>query len=371
MERESATLNIKGIGADEFWDHFYKRTAKKKILFKVSFELTYQCNLCCQHCYIPRKPDNLGNYCSRSIHGAEELSYSEVCSILDQLAEIGCFHLNLTGGEPLTRPDILKILEYAKNKGFYIILLTNGTLITTEVANYLKELKINQVDISTYGMRKKIYERVTQVPGSFDRCLQGIMLLHERNIPICIKMTVMNLNIKEFDEVKDFAKKLKATFRWGYFIHPRIDGSREPLFFRLSPKEGIELERKNRPNLFEEERNRKEKGEVSLKRDGLFYCDAGRNSLAITPYGKINLCLEYHFPGYDLRKGGVSEGWKELVNYVKSAKPGKNYQCKNCELQEFCQWCPAEGWLNKGDRGACVPYFRELARIRKEWMKKD
>jgi radical SAM protein with 4Fe4S-binding SPASM domain len=348
--------DIGQIKEDKFWAHFYKRTAEKGVPFKASFELTLHCNLSCCHCYVTPNSSK------------EELSYEEICSILDQLAEIGCFHLNLTGGEIFTRSDIFKILEYAKKKGFYLILLTNGTLITPEVTDCLKDLNINQVDISLYGMTEKTYESITQVSGSFQRCLQGINLLHDRKIPICIKMTVMNLNVGEFNDVKGFAKKLKVPFRWGYFIHPKIDGSKAPLEFRISPEEGVELERRNRPYLLEEEKNSRES---FSKRDGLFYCNAGRNSLAITPYGELNLCLEYHFPRYDLRKGSVPSGWRELVNYAKSAKPGKNYQCKNCELEEFCQWCPAEGWLNKGNRNACVPYFKELARIRKEWIKGD
>jgi radical SAM protein with 4Fe4S-binding SPASM domain len=348
---------IRQIKEDQFWNYFYKRTTQKGIPFRASFELTYQCNLSCCHCYITRDDSK------------KELSYEEICSVLDQLAEMGCFHLDLTGGEIFTRADILKILEYAKKKGFYLILLTNGTLITPNVADYLKDLGINQVDISLYGITKKTYKSITRVPGSFQRCFQGINLLHDRKIPICIKMTVMNLNIGEFDDVKNFAKKLKVPFRYGYFIHPKINCSKEPLEFRLSSKEGIELEKRNHPYLFEEEKRSKKEKETSSKREGLFYCNAGKNSFAITPYGEMNLCLEYHFPGYDLRKGSLSKGWKELVNYVKSAKPDKNYECGNCELQEFCQWCPAVGLLEEGDRNACNPYYKELATMKRKKAK--
>ena len=346
---------IREIKEHKFWDHFYKRSAERRIPFEASFELTYHCNLSCCHCYVV--PDS----------SKKELSYEEICPILDQLAEIGCFHLNLTGGESFTRADTLKILEYAKKKGFYPILLTNGTLITPEIADCLKDLSISQVDISLYGMSEDTYESITRVPGSFQRCLEGINLLHDRDVPIFLKMTVMNLNVGEFDDVKNLAKKLNVPFRYGYFIHPKIEGSKEPLSFRLSPKEGIELETRNQPYLLEEE---KKSRESFSKRDGLFYCNAGRNSLAITPYGEMNLCLEYHFPQYDLRKGSLSEGWEKLLNYVKSARPSKNYQCENCDLRESCQWCPAEGWLNKGDRNACVHYFKELAKIRKEITEK-
>ena len=341
----------------KFWEDFYEKAAEKRIPFKASFELTYRCNLRCRHCYIPRRQKS------------EELSYSEVCSALDQLADLGCFHLNLTGGELFTRSDILKIFTYAKRKGFYTIVLTNATLITPRIADQLKSLGINRVDVSLYGMTPESYEAVTQVPGSFDHCLHAIESLHQIDMPICLKMTVTNLNIDEFSEVKQFAKDLGVRFQWGYLIHPRIDGSKEPLRYRISPEAAIDLELRCQPRLFENEKNPKKKKEPSVKKNGFFYCDAGKNSLAISPYGEMNLCLEYRFPQYDLRRGTVAQGWKELVNYVKSTKPTSTYQCANCELKEFCQWCPAVGWLEKGDRGACSPYYKELAMMKREMAK--
>ena len=264
------------------------------------------------------------------------------------------------------RPDFLRILSYAKKKGFYTILLTNATLITPEIADNLKDLGINRVDISLYGITPQTYEKITRIPGSFIRCLKGIQLLRQRNINVIIKMIAMTLNLAEFARIKAFAKNLGVRFQWDYLIHPRIDGSREPLRYRISPQDAIDLELRCQPHLFEEEKNPKKKKEPSFKKNGFFYCDAGKNSLAITPYGEMNLCLEYRFPQYDLRRGTVAQGWKELINYVKSTKPTSTYQCKDCELQEFCQWCPAVGWLEKKDRGACSPYYRELARIRRD-----
>lgn len=351
----------KTITQADFFQDFYKITADKRIPFKAVFELAHQCNLHCCHCYIPgcasREPKTTKQ---------KELSSQEICSILDQLSDMGCFQLNLTGGEIFTLPDILKIIGYSKKKGFYTSLLSNGTLITPEVADQLKDLGVNQVDITVYGITEKSYERITRVPGSFRGCLRGIQLLRERDIPVCLKMTVITLNKNEFSEIKAFAKELGVRFQWGYFISPKINGSKEPLTFRCSPRDGINLESKNQPNLFEEEKRYRKKNNTSSGNGDFFQCDAGKNSLAITPYGEMILCLDYRLPKYDLRKGTVAEGWKKLVNYVESAKPTAVYQCGECELKEYCQWCPAEGLLNEGDRNACVPYFKELAEIRKE-----
>lgn len=357
--------DIKPIKAKKFWKDLYEKSAQKEIPLKASFELTYQCNLRCLHCYIPRtinpKP---------KAQNSKELSYCEVCPILDQLADLGCFHLNLTGGESLTRPDFFKILTYARRKGFYAILLTNATLITPRIADNLKDLDINQVDISLYGITPQTYEKITRIPGSFTRCLKGIQLLRQRNINISIKMMVMTFNLAEFARVRAFAKNLGVRFQWGYLINPRIDGSKEPLRYRISPETAIDLELRYRPHLSEEEKTPLEKKRLPFEKVGFFYCNAGKNSLTMTPYGEMNLCLEYRFPQYDLRRGSVRESWKELVNYVKSIKASSTYQCGDCEVKQFCQWCPAVGWLEEGDRGACSSYYRELARIRRDRINK-
>ena len=345
------------IKEEKFWDHFSKKTDQRRIPFKTSFELTYGCNLRCCHCSIVQ------NSVKRNL----ELTTKEVYSILDQLAEAGCFHLVLTGGEIFTRKDIFEILTYARQKGFYIIILTNGTLITPEVADYIRNLGINQVELSSYGVTAKTFESITQVPGSFDRWQETINLFKEREIPFLLKMIVMTLNKHEFSQVKQLAEDLGVRFIYGYLLIPSFDGSQDNLAFRLPAREAIALEGENSPRLFEWEAGQTE---APSRRKEFFYCSAGRNSLAITSYGEIIPCLELRMPKWNLRKESLLSCWKKLVNYVRSFKPSKDYQCEDCDLQRFCNWCPSQAWLEMKDINACVPYFRELAELRREQVKK-
>lgn len=103
---------IKKIKAEKFWLELSKKTRKKSIPFRATIELTYRCNLKCVHCYITEDKFK------------KELSLNEICSILDQLADLGCLHLSITGGEIFIREDIFEILTYAKKKGFKFPLLT-------------------------------------------------------------------------------------------------------------------------------------------------------------------------------------------------------------------------------------------------------
>ena len=351
----------KRISAQKFWADLKTKSAREGIPIKATFELTYQCNLVCRHCYISEKRRS-----GFSKEERKELSYSEICSILNQLAELGCFHINLTGGEPLVRPDFFRILAYAKRKGFYVILQTNATLLTPRFVESLKETGVDQVDVSLYGMTPSVYEAITQIPGSFEFCMDGILLLQKKRINMTIKMMIMTYNLAEFDRFKTFAIDRSVRFQWDYLIHPRLDGSNEPLRYRISPEEAVKLEIENNPPLSDDVQYPREIKESFQDESLLFNCAAGRNSLSITPYGEMNLCLECRIPGYDLRKGSVAEGWRELTEFVKSKKPDSSFQCRNCELEQYCFWCPSVGLLEEGNMSSCSSYYKELAGLRKE-----
>jgi MoaA/NifB/PqqE/SkfB family radical SAM enzyme len=76
-----------------------QKTFERKIPFNAQIELTYRCNLSCVHCYATNR--NL----------ADELSTAEVENVLQQLADLGCLFLSLTGGEIFCRNDAIQIMQ--------------------------------------------------------------------------------------------------------------------------------------------------------------------------------------------------------------------------------------------------------------------
>ena len=161
----------------EFSKRIHQKVVESRLPIGGSIEITSRCNLSCTHCYINIPPND-------AKERERELSLKEICNIFDTIAEEGCIWLLITGGEPLVRKDFLEIYTYAKKKGFLITLFTNGTLITKELADYLRDWPPFSTEITVYGRTKEIYERVTGVPGSYDRCMRGIELLLERKIPL-------------------------------------------------------------------------------------------------------------------------------------------------------------------------------------------
>src|SRR4029453_13908837 len=157
----------------EFSQTFHRRTMREHLPLSGTIEVTRRCPLTCVHCY-----NNLP--LADGAGASTELTYAEHCRILDELADAGCLWLLFTGGEIFARRDFLDIYTYAKKKGFLITLFTNGTLITPRIADYLAVWRPFSIEITLYGLTKETYERLTGIPGSFEKCMRGIRLLRER-----------------------------------------------------------------------------------------------------------------------------------------------------------------------------------------------
>jgi MoaA/NifB/PqqE/SkfB family radical SAM enzyme len=128
------------------------------------------------------------------------------------MAGAGCLWLQLTGGQPLLRPDFRDLYLHAKKLGLLVTLFTNGTLLTPELADFLQDYPPFVVEITVYGLTKATYEVVTQVPGSYEKCLRGIDLLRARQIPLSLKTMVMTFNAHELEDMRVWSQGLGVGF---------------------------------------------------------------------------------------------------------------------------------------------------------------
>jgi radical SAM protein with 4Fe4S-binding SPASM domain len=338
----------------EFFD-FYKRIVEKKpdkrLPFNGSFEITSRCNLRCIQCYIQ-------GTCSE-----DDLTYQEICDIIDQVVDEGCLSMLITGGEPLSRPDFKDIYKYIISKGIIVIIFTNGTLITPEIADFLAEYPPYSVEISLYGMTAATYEKVTGVRGSFERCIRGIELLRERNIPLKLKSVIMTINRHEFEAMKRYAESMQMSFRFDTMINIKRDGSREPTKLRLSPEEIVALQQSDERYMigFQEF---VEKFGKPRKTDLLYVCGAGEYTFHISSTGLLSVCLTSPEPGYDLRRGTFHEGFFEAIPPVRAKKRTRYSECQECEFKAACVQCPAWGLMEHGDPEAKVDFVCQFTKLR-------
>jgi len=354
--------HIPNISYTEFGERLNKQVLEKRIPVNGSMELTFRCNLRCAHCYCNLPANN-----QEAIN--RELKTEEILRIFDQVAEAGCLWLLITGGEPLLRKDFVEIYTYAKKKGFLITLFTNGTLMTPEIADHLTEWPPHGVEITIYGATRKTYEKITGVPGSFERCKRGIDLLLERKVPLELKTMAMTLNHDEIFQIKEFAEGLGVKFRFDPVLNSRLDGSKAPCNLRLSPEKVFDLDLADEKRV-EEWRRFCKKFIVPHPSDYLFNCGAGLSAFHIDPYGQMSACLMTRFQEYDLRRGSFDEGWCQWMPQFLELKPEGDYPCGKCDLIALCGQCPGWAWLEHGNPETPVDYLCQIAHLRAQAFNK-
>jgi radical SAM protein with 4Fe4S-binding SPASM domain len=336
--------------ADDFFDTLADRARRARTPEGATFELTYGCNLRCVHCYNPTH---------RVL--PHELTTAEVCSILEQCAELGLVTICFSGGELFVRPDVFAIFERAERLGLILELITNATRITPAIAERLRQVAFRQLGVSIYGATKPTYERVTAVPGSYDRFLAGLRCLVWSGLPVAVRMPVLTVNAHEVGKAQALVEGMGLRFQYCLDIAPRSDGDPAPLAHRLSPADKLRMDLAMKGDRLAAA------DEASCRAsDDFLGCACGRSRFAITPYGEMNLCVAFPTPRYDLRKGSVREGWEVLKRTVDEARPGESYECPGCDVRSVCRQGRSDAWLETGDMSACLPHYRALAILEKD-----
>ena len=343
----------------EFGKRLREGLGGKRYPLSGTIELTERCNLDCVHCYINQPAGS-------AEHRQRELTTAQWKDVLDQIAAEGCLYLLITGGEPLLRPDFLEIYDHAKRKGFIITLFTNGTLMTPEIADHLAEWHPYVVEITLYGATAETYERVTGVPGSFERCHRGIRLLRERGIPLRLKTVVMTLNVHEFDQIRDYVQReLEMEFRFDGTLWPRPDGAKCPADLRVAPERLVEIALSDARSVPEWQRLIERHKQVSPHEDieTLYRCGAGLMSFKIGPYGELGLCVSSGEPFYSLVTGDFATGWHMRLRDARMREATKPLQCRSCELASLCGYCPVFARLENGDSESVVEFACQIAHL--------
>lgn len=345
------------ISCNEFGDRIYKKTVQERIPIDGTIELTRRCNLKCPYCYAVSDPSK------------KELTYQQICRILDEVAQAGCLWLTITGGEPLLRKDFLDIYGYARKKGLIIVILTNGTMITRQIADYFKRHPPYLIEITLSGITAKTYEGVSGVCGSFERCLEGVRLLIERNITLKLKTTVTTLNVNELWEIKKYVEGLGIDFRFDAVLHPAVNGSTEPCKFRISPEAVLKLDLADKKRSHEWG-ERCQKLEGSPETDELYNCGAGINSFHINPYGELSICMLSR-DSYNLCQGSFASGWHGFIFKIRKQKRKKEFMCISCSLSSLCGPCPDWAQLETADKERPVDYLCRISNLRAEAFGKE
>ena len=337
--------------------------------FQVVWDVTYACNLKCKHCYATAgKP------------WKDELTTEQAKHAIDVFDRAGVTILAFSGGEPLVRPDIFELTRYAADKGMYVAIATNGTLITKEKAREMKKAGIEFVQISLDGSNAETHDTFRGIKGAFDKTVQGIKNSVAEGFFVEVSTTVTKYNYMEVPEIIKLSEKLGADWFMAYNFVPTGRG-KEILETDLTPDEREEmlkmlwgeLRKGRKINVlstapqFARVALQHEEGESQKIVPTHFYnpklagqlvdlaefiggCGAGRFYVSMRANGDLQPCVFFPLKVGNILEDDFEELWinnpilKDLRN-----KDILNENCGRCEYRYYCGGCRARAYGYTGD----------------------
>lgn len=316
-----------------------ERALDLSIPLGVHLDVTYRCNERCVHCYLEHDD-----------HG--EMTTAEIRDVLNQLADAGTFFLTLSGGEVLMRRDFFEILEYARGLMFNVRIKTNGVMIREKEARRLRELGVEDVQISIYSSRPEVHDGITKLPGSLKRSIAAIRFLKLQGLKVTIANVLMTANLGDHAGVQALARELGVTYTLDPTITPKIDGDMSILKLRI-PGSELDSVFHNTDlvgNVEEFCALPPPPGEDVMEG---FPCSAGHTSAYITPYGDVFPCVQFPLPSGNVRKQKFIDIWKDSAELkeVRSIHAKDLPVCSSCSHVGTCSRCPGLAYMEGSMRG--------------------
>ena len=162
-------------------------------------ELTYRCPLRCPYCSNP--PGSAG-------HG-NEIDTDTWFRVFQEAEALGVVQLNLTGGEPLLREDLERLIERATRLELYSNLITSGIPLTFERLSRFAALGLNGVQVSVQSSRSTESDRIAGAP-SFQRKLEVMQWVASLGLPLTLNVVLHRDNIGEIAELIALAERVSA-----------------------------------------------------------------------------------------------------------------------------------------------------------------
>lgn len=173
-------------------------------LTSLRISVTSRCNLSCLYCH--REGAEKGD---------SEMTPEEIKRIVEVCSGYGIEKIKLTGGEPLVRKDIVKIIEAISSvNGIKEVSMTTNGIFLANLATELKKAGLHRVNISLDTLDREIFSNITR-GGKLEKVLEGIEAANGAGLtPIKLNMVVMKgVNINEIKEMLKFASKHKAILQ--------------------------------------------------------------------------------------------------------------------------------------------------------------
>src|SRR4029434_4778283 len=335
--------------------------------YVISWNLTYRCNLACEHCYLDAGPKPLvgtENFADRS-----ELGTEECFRVIDDIAAFApeCLTI-LTGGEPLLRRDILEIVRRAAESALCVVVGTTGVRITENVAQRLAEAGARGLSLSLDALDPDRHDRFRMVRGAWRDTVDGAELLNRTGLPFIVQTTAGSHNLGELDAIADFAHDRLAAKVWNlYFLVPTGRAQSVPdmtpaqydevlaSLYRIQRKydRRMLVNAKCAPHYIKtvlENAGTETDPKIRTYSGGAGGCPAGTHYMGIRPNGDVTPCPYLPVFAGNLRHAALTDLWTSSELFAGIRRRSElGGRCGACEMNGTCGGCRARAYGMTGD----------------------
>ena len=295
----------------------------------LTWELTYACNLACTHCLS-----------SSGRRDPRELTTSEAKGLIDEIAAMQIFYVNIGGGEPMIRRDFFELIEHAVNQHVGVKFSTNGTRIDRAAAKKLASIDYLDIQISIDGVDAATSDRLRGV-GSYDAARRAMDNLRDANFgQFKISVVMTRESVEQLDAFETLAKSYGAELRltrlrpsgrgvdvWND-LHPTLEQNRRLYKWLLA-----------RPNVLTGD-SFFHLSALGTSLEGLNLCGAGRVVCLIDPVGDVYACpfvIHDEFRAGNVRDDGFGAVWTNSELFRSLREPGNPGACGSCGSFDACR----------------------------------
>lgn len=350
-------------------------------VYSISWNLTQRCNLTCAHCYMsafPRAPT------------AQEFSTQECRHVMDEIAQVNPHvFLILTGGEPLLRKDLFDVASYGADRGFTVVLGTNGVLLREQQARQMRRSGIQGASISLDSVDPQKHDAFRQLPGAWEGAIRATRALRAEGLDFSLHTSVTAWNLEEIPAMIDLARELGAKVLNFFFLvrtgrgQDLIDitpAQYEEILTSLARIQGVGSQEIQEADQLPPAVGRPEDPwTVPVGRSGpliirakcapffrwILYaldpnspllqnyaqgsCPAGKAYCRIMPEGDVTPCPYMPLVAGNLRAQSFATIWQEAGLLQALRDPHLGGRCGACEFARICGGCRCRAYASSGD----------------------
>jgi MoaA/NifB/PqqE/SkfB family radical SAM enzyme len=270
-------------------NHVHLLLSGEPLLRSVSLSVGYTCNLRCVHCSAAKFMDR----------GRDELRIDDVRRLGHELARNGVYVVQLTGGEPLLRPDLEDVIRALDPRRFYVSVNTNSTLVTPERLRSLRDAGLDNVGLSIDAWDAAEHDGLRRRDGIHAQSLRALDQILEAGLGAMVFAVVTHQNVRStgFLELVEFTRRKRVILIAGWAVPTGNWTANEDVLLTAEDLEHLET-------IHERHLHVRTDFEANYFHWG---CPAVKEKLYVTAYGDVVPCDFLHVDLGNVFRSSIAE----------------------------------------------------------------